>query len=469
VVTTWSIAVTASSGSALPPTGWTLTPDGLEAQLGVDLRVIPQPYQSGSVAITMTSVDAVGTTRTAERDVPWVRSFTITTACNAARITASGTYTWTATPEGTFTEPITYRFTNAYFGAAGNPLILDPSIGATTGVLVFDYDRAMQVGAVRAVVSCAGTDARGVQTPIFFDDVPIGPAPLGAADPAATVWAVRLTFLPQGVPYTGPGAQPGTTTLNAGMFVEAGLRRDVPSYMQLGTQSFAPVTAEYVDDRWTDFTSDPPQLPDAPLPGMPTPHALDLHASMHNLYIRTSIAPQSSMSSMEAGRGVDERILDFSNIITCISTTDTQPGDVISNTVPTWDHPTRLQLTSLTHVRVSLTNSRNQLVDLNGTHWSVCLRLQFVLKNARKAPLSQAESRLISSVHERGPALRHREQYHASQQITGKKKKNKKKKKRTNGRDSIRAASGSSREVRQPDAPREAEQIGEGAKEEDAA
>jgi hypothetical protein len=208
----------------------------------------------------------------------------------------------------------------------------------------------------------------------------------------------------------------------------------VASYMQIGTASMAPVTAADVDGRWTDFISEPPQLLDAPLPGMPTPHALDLHANMHNLYVRTSLTPDSSMSSMEGGRGSQDRIVDFSNILTCISTTDTKPGDVISNTVPMWDHPSRLQLSSFTNIRVELTDSRNQLVDLQGCHWSIVLRLAFIVRNARKMPLSKLESRFISSVHERGATLNKRLEYHAknieSDQKTPKPKKKKSKKPR---------------------------------------
>jgi hypothetical protein len=205
----------------------------------------------------------------------------------------------------------------------------------------------------------------------------------------------------------------------------------------------APVTAADVDGRWTDFTSEPPQLLDAPLPGMPTPHALDLHANMHNLYVRTSLTPDSSMSSMEGGRGSQDRIVDFSNILTWISTTDTKPGDVISNTVPMWDHPSRLQLSSFTNIRVELTDSRNQLVDLQGCHWSIVLRLAFIVRNARKMPLSKLESRFISSVHERGATLKKRLEYHAknieSDQKTPKPKKKSKKPRKRNAK---RAVSG---------------------------
>jgi hypothetical protein len=300
------------------------------------------------------------------------------------------------------------------------------------------------------IVSCEATDANGLKAPLVFNSVSLLPAidpSLGDIDPAATVRAVRLTFLPQGVPYTGPGAMPDSTTLNAGMFIEPGFRRDVASYMQIGTASMAPVTAADVDGRWTDFSSAPPQLPDAPLPGMPTPHALDLHASMHNLYVRTSLTPESAMSSMEAGRGSQERIVDFSSILTCISTTDTQPGDVISNTIPSWDHPTRLQLTKLDHIRVQLTDSRNQLVDLNGCHWAITLRLGFIMRNVRKMPLSKFESRFIGSVHDRGVNLKQRVEFqnketNANNNISStstkkKKKKKKQKKKPKNGRNTI--------------------------------
>ena len=208
----------------------------------------------------------------------------------------------------------------------------------------------------------------------------------------------------------------------------------------------APVTAADVDGRWTDFTSEPPQLLDAPLPGMPTPHALDLHANMHNLYVRTSLTPDSSMSSMEGGRGSQDRIVDFSNILTCISTTDTKPGDVISNTVPMWDHPSRLQLSSFTNIRVELTDSRNQLVDLQGCHWSIVLRLAFIVRNARKMPLSKLESRFISSVHERGATLNKRLEFHAKNIESDQKapKPKKKKNKKPRKRNAKRAVSGPS-------------------------
>jgi hypothetical protein len=246
--------------------------------------------------------------------------------------------------------------------------------------------------------------------------------------------SVRLTFLQQDVDYTGPLA-PGVprtdgsicSTSYSGMYVMPGLRRSVPSWMQVSSDSV------WVTDRWTHFASDPAQLPDAPLPGMPAPHCLDLHASMHNLYIRTSLTPEVSERRWRPHSGL------HINVLSCVSTTDTKPGDVILNTIPMWDHPARLQLTSLTHVRISLTNSRNELVDLNGCHWAVVLRLQFVMKNARKAPLTKAESRLISSVHERGATLKHRAQHQEKMTATVKanQKRKKKVKKPKNGQRAV--------------------------------
>ena len=260
---------------------------------------------------------------------------------------------------------------------------------------------------------------------------------------SSEVFAVRITFLQQGIPYTGPGAGLYTTTNNAGMFIEDGMRRDVPSYMQIGNQSLSPVTAAYDPDtgKWSDFSSDPAQLPTAPFPGMPTPHAIDLNANQHNLYVRTSLTPESSMSSMEGGRGSKERLVDFASILTCIATTETTPGQVISNTIPMWDHPTRLQLTKLDYIRVQLTDTRNQLIDLNGCHFSITLRLGFIMKNARKMPLSKLESRLIGSVHDRGTILKQRIQYQTkieqntanNNSSSNKKKKKSKKKKKKNG------------------------------------
>lgn len=453
VTTTWVVKTLTDDGIVIPgEKAVVLNQYDLNATIKPSLNDINYAtLQTGKFEIIMTSTDLTGKVAVKSLEIPWSRAFKTTIKCDVDRLLKDGTYTWAPTNEGIYKLPVTYRFTSVYFSAAGVMIPLAPAglINATTGELVFDYSRS-QAGtlkAARITVSCEATDANGLKAPQVLNSVPIGPAPLlGDIDPAATVRAVRLTFLPQGVPYTGPGARPDTTTLNAGMFVEPGFRRDVASYMQIGTTSMAPVTAADVDGRWTDFTSEPPQLLDAPLPGMPTPHALDLHANMHNLYVRTSLTPDSSMSSMEGGRGSQDRIVDFSNILTCISTTDTKPGDVISNTVPMWDHPSRLQLSSFTNIRVELTDSRNQLVDLQGCHWSIVLRLAFIVRNARKMPLSKLESRFISSVHERGATLNKRLEFHAKNIESDQKapKPKKKKNKKPRKRNAKRAVSGPS-------------------------
>jgi hypothetical protein len=451
VTTTWVVKTLTDDGIVIPgEKAVVLNQYDLNATIKPSLKDINYAYlQTGKFEIIMTSTDLTGKVAVKSLEIPWSRAFKTTIKCSAERLLKDGTYTWTPTNEGIYKLPIKYRFTNAYYSATGPTLNYAGVIDAATGELVFDYSH--RGNAIYMIVSCEATDANGLKAPLVFNSVSllpaIDPSLLGDIDPAATVRAVRLTFLPQGVPYTGPGAMPDSTTLNAGMFIEPGFRRDVASYMQIGTASMAPVTAADVDGRWTDFSSAPPQLPDAPLPGMPTPHALDLHASMHNLYVRTSLTPESAMSSMEAGRGSQERIVDFSSILTCISTTDTQPGDVISNTIPSWDHPTRLQLTKLDHIRVQLTDSRNQLVDLNGCHWAITLRLGFIMRNVRKMPLSKFESRFIGSVHDRGVNLKQRVEFqnketNANNNISStstkkKKKKKKQKKKPKNGRNTI--------------------------------
>ena len=448
VTTTWVVKTLTDAGIVIPgEKAVVLNQYDLNATIKPSLKDINYAYlQTGKFEIIMTSTDLTGTVAVSSLEIPWSRAFKITINPQNERLLKDGTYTWTPTNEGIYKLPVKYQFNNAYFSTSGGQLPLAPAgvINETTGVLVFDYSRIGNALYMR--VRCEATDANGLKAPVAFAQVAFLPASLlGDIDPAATVRAVRLTFLPQGVPYTGPGAMPDSTTLNAGMFIEPGFRRDVASYMQIGTASMAPVTAADVDGQWTDFSSAPPQLPDAPLPGMPTPHALDLHASMHNLYVRTSLTPESAMSSMEAGRGSQERIVDFSSILTCISTTDTQPGDVISNTIPSWDHPTRLQLTKLDHIRVQLTDSRNQLVDLNGCHWAITLRLGFIMRNVRKMPLSKFESRFIGSVHDRGVNLKQRVEFqnketNANNNISStstKKKKKKRSKRRSPKMDGI--------------------------------
>ena len=447
VTTTWVVKTLTNDGIVIPgEKAVVLNQYDLNATIKPSLKDINYAtLQTGKFEIIMTSTDLTGKVAVKSLEIPWSRAFKTTINPQTERLLKDGTYTWTPVNEGIYKQPVKYVFTNRYFSGGGGqlPLPLAGVINETTGVLVFDYSRIG--GALYMLVNCQATDANGLSAPVAVAQVAFLPASLlGDIDPAATVRAVRLTFLPQGVPYNGPGARPDTTTLNAGMFVEPGFRRDVASYMQIGTASMEPVTAADVDGRWTDFSSEPPQLPEAPLPGMPTPHALDLHANMHNLYVRTSLTPDSSMSSMEGGRGSQDRIVDFSNILTCISTTDTKPGDVISNTVPMWDHPSRLQLSSFTNIRVELTDSRNQLVDLQGCHWSIVLRLAFIVRNARKMPLSRLESRFISSVHERGATLKKRLEFHAKNIESNQKapKPKKKKSKKPRKRNAKRAVSG---------------------------
>jgi len=409
------------------------------------------PAGATFLRLTVNAVDAVGRTSSGELlatlspySPPVPPTFESTLACTTPPpipfystptpvffdATYSGTY------EG-YVQDIWTAYILDVFRNILEPVQVYP--GNPTRVTVYIDSTKLPAGAAFLGTSMNAEDSVG-RTSSAHLEVALTMPPATPPTTPAPIGSVRLTFLQQGEDYTGPlapgvprtGGSVGSTSY-AGMYVMPGLRRSVPSWMQVSSESV------WVTDRWTHFTSDPAQLPDAPLPGMPAPHCLDLHASMHNLYIRTSLTPEASMSSMEAGRGGGGRILAFSNVLSCISTTDTKPGDVISNTIPMWDHPARLQLTSLTHVRISLTNSRNELVDLNGCHWAAVLRLQFVMKNARKAPLTKAESRLISSVHERGATLKHRTQHQENLGTTVKpnQKKKKKKSKSKNGQRAV--------------------------------
>ena len=281
VTTSWSLVVQGPQGEPLPETGFTIAPgSGLSAALEVDLAAIPAPslHPSGSVTITMQSVDSSSALATAKATVLWDRSlpFRVIASCESGRIVQEGGTRFGVAPRGTFTGKVSYSYLYwCFLDASGAEIDYRPPAAGVTPLDAGFYIYVAKVSlwpatAVSIAIYATATDS-GEPEATFAGHIgvtPLGPA-AAAEDPASTIWAVRLAFLPQGVPYTGPGARPDTTTLNAGMFIEPGFRRDVASYMQLGNQSLAPITAAVdVDGRWTDFTSEPPQLLDAPLPGM---------------------------------------------------------------------------------------------------------------------------------------------------------------------------------------------------------
>ena len=130
--------------------------------------------------------------------------------------------------------------------------------------------------------------------------------------------------------------------------------------------------------------------------------------SIRSLFLRTNLSTTSVLDSHIGGG--------FSNILTRVPI-NAEPGGIITIQPTNGDvHKLLLKVKSITDVAITLTNQKNQVINLNGLTFDISLKLEFIADK----DLDPEPDRRLDFVRDRNVAL---EQYIGGLQDKTKKKK----------------------------------------------
>ena len=128
------------------------------------------------------------------------------------------------------------------------------------------------------------------------------------------------------------------------------------------------------------------------------PLACDIGASTRNVHIRTSLtAGEGALSSGEFGlksQFLAGTVSPCNVMLSCAAAGSHDPDSAIS-LVPVAAPLQEVNNPSIHHVRVSLTNNQNQLLDLNGGSFQISIRLQWVYTGKYRSPKYSREDQLL--------------------------------------------------------------------------
>ena len=136
--------------------------------------------------------------------------------------------------------------------------------------------------------------------------------------------------------------------------------------------------------QWFNGFSNPPPVP--PGPGVDTvlngpffaapsyllfaDDVVDVTNSIRSLFLRTNLSTTSVLDSHIGGG--------FSNILTRVPI-NTEPGGIIKIEPTNGDvHKLLLKVKSITDIAITLTNQKNQVINLNGLTFDISLKLEFI-------------------------------------------------------------------------------------------
>jgi hypothetical protein len=135
---------------------------------------------------------------------------------------------------------------------------------------------------------------------------------------------------------------------------------------------------------------------------------VDMTNSIRSLFLRTNLSTTSVLDSHIGGG--------FSNILTRVPI-NAEPGGIITIQPTNGDvHKLLLKVKSITDVAITLTNQKNQVINLNGLTFDISLKLEFIADK----DLDPEPDRRLDFVRDRNVAL---EQYIGGLQDKTKKKK----------------------------------------------
>ncbi len=136
--------------------------------------------------------------------------------------------------------------------------------------------------------------------------------------------------------------------------------------------------------QWFNGFSNPPAVPpgvgvdtirDGPFLSAPTyflvaDDVVDMTNSIRSLFLRTNLSTTSVLDSHIGGG--------FSNILTRVPI-NAEPGGIITIKPTDGDvHKLLLKVKSITNIEITLTNQKNQVINLNGLTFDISLKLEFI-------------------------------------------------------------------------------------------
>ncbi len=136
--------------------------------------------------------------------------------------------------------------------------------------------------------------------------------------------------------------------------------------------------------QWFNGFSNPPAVPpgvgvdtirDGPFLSAPTyflfaDDVVDMTNSIRSLFLRTNLSTTSVLDSHIGGG--------FSNILTRLPI-NAEPGGIITIKPTDGDvHKLLLKVKSITNIEITLTNQKNQVINLNGLTFDISLKLEFI-------------------------------------------------------------------------------------------
>ena len=174
------------------------------------------------------------------------------------------------------------------------------------------------------------------------------------------------------------------------LMTELGLRSDEPSSAALP----AGAVWSAAESRWSVVVTQPSSAVSQLLGGLLFPEAVTLEQDLSTLQLRCSLTKNGSSWASAEGGGVTPGRISVSTVLAAVPVSDagTAPGGSIP-LVPATPTPVLLQALALTSIRVALTTSRNQLVELNGGYFQCALQLQWVYSGRLQRPPDESEER----------------------------------------------------------------------------
>eukprot|EP01045_Picozoa_sp_COSAG04_P022228 COSAG04_NODE_2482_length_4041_cov_4.531710_2_plen_333_part_00 len=106
----------------------------------------------------------------------------------------------------------------------------------------------------------------------------------------------------------------------------------------------------------------------APFKMVESPHVADMSASVHAIYVRTSLSTKSVMDSQTGG---------ISDILTKVDI-NTNPGGVITLDPAQATHESLIYSKSIRDIHVRITDDKDRLLNLNGLHLQIAIKFRFV-------------------------------------------------------------------------------------------
>ena len=133
---------------------------------------------------------------------------------------------------------------------------------------------------------------------------------------------------------------------------------------------FGNVTSTLHSELGFDGTTDANAL--TPLTSLTSTNVADVAASVHGVYVRTSLSTRSVMDSQTGG---------ISDILTKIDI-NTNPGGIISLDPAQATHESLIFTKHIKDIYIRITDERDRLLDLNGLDLQIALKFRFVARRS---------------------------------------------------------------------------------------